>query len=61
MYPGGVFVMASRPETSFPATYTCWIFRSSPVAKEKQYTAVSKKVVLQTEKSLRDNVESYFG
>ena len=29
--------MASRPETSFPATYTCWIFRSSPVVKEKQY------------------------
>ena len=26
-----------------------------------QYTAVSRKVVLQTGKSLRDNVESYYG
>ena len=25
------------------------------------YTAVSRKVVLQTEKTLRDNVESYYG
>ena len=27
----------------------------------QMYTAVSRKVVLQTGKSLRDNVESYYG
>ena len=38
-----------------------WCYNTSCVANKWLNTAVSRKVVSQTRKSIRDNVKSYYG
>ena len=47
--------------TQFKLDFVCPAAVRVKVIRSGCYTAVSRKVVLETEKSLRDNVESYYG
>ena len=67
MLPGGAAVVSPVTAPKVSSVATREIRKTIDVGLLKipfgaqTYTAVSRKVVLQTGKSLRDNVESYYG